>query len=244
MCVATQRAKTRASTGPVQSACVAPRRSAEKRRLPSSAASPAAELRTEACCNPATHCTAIVTGRTTSAVPPSHCPHMNFELLARQTLTDACSAHIPVVDEGAACGRSGELCIAAVIGFSGDYLRGTLGVAASADGLERVRRHFGAPDTRLGAADALGELANLVLGQVKREWSRYGVLATLSTPLVMRGVSIEVCGQSDEHWYEQQSGVGADRVTVWLDAHAEDGLEVEPEPVDSGLMNGGDALMF
>jgi hypothetical protein len=53
-----------------------------------------------------------------------------------------------------------------------------------------------------------------------------------------------VCGRSDGHWYEQQSGVGADRVTVWLDAHAEAGLEVEREPVDSGLVHGGDALMF
>jgi CheY-specific phosphatase CheX len=169
---------------------------------------------------------------------------MNFELLARQTLTEACSALIPAADESAAQGQSDELCIAAVIGFSGDDLRGTLGVAASAGGLERVRRQFGAPESKLGAADALGELANLILGQMKREWSRYGVLATLSTPLVMRGLSIEVCGRSDGNWYEQHSGLGADRVTVWLDAHAEAGLQVEREPIDSGLVHGGDALMF
>jgi len=89
---------------------------------------------------------------------------MNFELLARQTLTDACSALIPAADEGAAQGQSDELGIAAVIDFSGDDLRGTLGVAASAGGLERVRLQFGAPETKHGAADALGELANLILG--------------------------------------------------------------------------------
>ncbi len=64
--------------------------------------------------------------------PHTHRPHMNFELLARQTLTDACSALISPADEGAAQGQSDELCIAAVVGFSGDDLRGTLGVAACA----------------------------------------------------------------------------------------------------------------
>ncbi len=169
---------------------------------------------------------------------------MRFNSLARRALTEACTVLIPpAAEQGVSTGAEG-LSIAAVIGFSGNHLRGTLGLAASASGLERVRRHLGGCETKLGAADALGELANLILGQIKREWSRYGVLVTLSTPLVMRGLAIEVCGRAEGHWFEHLSGVGADCVTVWLDAHAEHELNVEDEPADVGLLSGGDALMF
>ncbi len=169
---------------------------------------------------------------------------MNFEQLARLALTNACTQLLPSPADQPAHVRPDELRIAAVIGFTDDHVRGTLGVAASIGGLERVRRHMGAPHTKNGAADALGELANLVLGHIKREWSRYGALVTLSTPLVIRGVAIEICGRGAGHWFEHASGVGGDRLVVWMDVHVDSEPALLAEPTDVGLAAGGDLLLF
>lgn len=176
---------------------------------------------------------------------------MDFSQLAQAALDGACGSLLPSLEAqflaagGNRSSNSPELCIAAVIGFAGADVRGTLGIAASADGLARVNRHLGGAAAGADAHDALGELANLVLGHVKRHWSRHGVDVTIATPIVVRGLAIEICGARDSAtWSEYTSAHGPDRVQVWLDSRAAETLAVASEPCDDGVISEGETLLF
>lgn len=168
---------------------------------------------------------------------------MDFDLLAKDALDSACSRLVPDVEAGGIAGDP-ELCIAAIIGFAGEGLRGTLGITTTETGLRRVARSFGAHVDPRQAEDSLGELANLLLGDIKRTFTSYAVSITLATPLVVRGRAIEICGRAGARWFETTSEEGADRLTVWLDAHVDDTLEVAAEPVENATIGSGDALLF
>lgn len=168
---------------------------------------------------------------------------MRFDALAQDALRSACSRLLPPIEVAAPSGQP-ELCIAAIIGFAGEGVRGTLGITSSETGLRRVARSFGADGDPRQAEDSLGELSNLVLGDVKRTFLSYGVTITLATPLVVRGRAIEICGREGAHWFEVTSEQGVDRVSAWLDAHVDGELEVAAEPVESTSIGQGDALLF
>ncbi|MEO0661542.1 MAG: chemotaxis protein CheX, partial [Planctomycetota bacterium] len=90
-----------------------------------------------------------------------------FDSLTHEAVGEAVRDLVPPVD--AQNDTSGPPTAVAVIGFAGDEVRGALGLAASRSGLERVARAAGVdPDDRLAAHDSLGELANLIVGHVKR----------------------------------------------------------------------------
>lgn len=169
---------------------------------------------------------------------------MKFELLARQALTRACEELLPAPVDEPSHVRPDELRIAAVIGFTNAQVRGALGVAASIGGLERVRGHMGAPRTKRGPEDALGGLAGMLVGHIRREWSRYGASVSLTTPLVIRGVALDVCGRDAGIWLEHASGVGGDRVVVWLDVHVDSEPTLRAEPADAGIATSRNTLMF
>jgi CheY-specific phosphatase CheX len=168
---------------------------------------------------------------------------MEFADLGRRSLDEACSDLLSSWT-GHDNPTAHEHRVAAVIGFCGDRLRGTLGVATCSGALLRLLREFGSDTSHGDPEDCLGELANLVLGHMKRTWSQYGVEVSISTPLVVRGLAIEVCGQDHKNWIQIQLRQGPDRISIWLDAQAEPGLVVQDEPNVAGLVSGGESIMF
>jgi hypothetical protein len=70
---------------------------------------------------------------------------------------------------------------AAIIGYSGAALKGTVMLAVSREGLSATRP-VGDDDR-----DWLAELSNQLLGRVKNQLFRHGVQISMSTPLVIRG---------------------------------------------------------
>ncbi|QDV09951.1 hypothetical protein Poly30_55120 [Planctomycetes bacterium Poly30] len=173
---------------------------------------------------------------------------MKLAHLAQTTLDDAGRALIPAVPPGAK-GEPAQLCRAAVIGFAGSQVRGTLGVATSQAGLDRILARTGPSDDlatcdRTRAEDSLAELSNLLLGAIKRAWVRRGLEFTLATPLVIRGLSIEICGGENNQWFSTESSAGDDRVTSWLDIHYDENLEVPDHDVETDLVAEGETLLF
>ncbi len=173
---------------------------------------------------------------------------MKFLHLVQPSLEAACRALFPAAS---AHPREGDpsLCRAAVIGFAGDEVRGTLGIATSQAGLERVLENSGAHrDARhcsvTGADDSLGELANLIVGAVKRAWLRREVQVTLATPLVVRGFSIEVHGGVSGHWFSVESSHGGEELIAWMDIHCDETLEVPEADVAASHVMEGQTLLF
>lgn len=171
--------------------------------------------------------------------PPWNTREMHIQQLAEIALQEACQALLPAVQPQ---GNAVEpLCIAAVIGFAGDDLRGTFGVAANPGGLQRVHQHLGGGNGT--AEDALGEMANLLIGNLKRSFTRYGQLITISPPLVIRGINIEICGQRPTR-AEFTSEAPGDRVTVWVDCDAAGELVVQEVAGSGDVVAEGEALLF
>lgn len=174
---------------------------------------------------------------------------MKLQQLANASLTDACKSLVPNAPSDSAADGDPALCRAAVIGFAGDEVRGTLGVATSQSGLLRVLRHSGAEEegqegNRSRAEDSLAELSNLLLGAVKRAWLRRGVHITVSTPLVIRGLAIEVCGGEHNNWFACESNSGDNCLTAWMDVSCDDDCEVPDEDSESDQLSEGEALLF
>ncbi len=173
---------------------------------------------------------------------------MKFHHLAQPTLDEACRALFPTLSSSP-CDAEASLSRAAIIGFSGDDVRGTLGVATSLPALTRVLEGSGAPEDpsrcqHTAAEDALGELANLILGFVKRAWLRREVHITLATPLVIRGRALEVCGGEVSHWVTAESESGGERISAWLDIHSSEELEVPDADSSKDIVAEGETLLF
>jgi len=125
-----------------------------------------------------------------------------------------------------------------VIGYSGDELRGALGLSVSNELLESLHiAMLGQPGTQRQHVDLLGELSNQLLGRIKTILGRYALTITITTPMVLRGVKVTVYGvpQLIEQSYVTDRGA----VHIWLDAEIQDGLElveVAEEEMTSGMM--------
>lgn len=175
---------------------------------------------------------------------------MNFVTFAQGVLDDACDSLLPAtIPTGDTSDPAGPG-IAAIIGFAGSEVRGALGVSATAAGLEEIAKGLGVTEGGDAARfDALGELSNLLLGTVKREWARRGLVVTISTPQVLRGLSIEVCGAEDRDaengWFEASAGpAGGDHVSVWLDVQTEGELTLDDPSAAEESIDQGDAILF
>ena len=74
-----------------------------------------------------------------------------------------------------------------VIGYSGDELRGALGLSVSNELLESLHiAMLGQPGTQRQHVDLLGELSNQLLGRIKTILGRYALTITITTPVTAR----------------------------------------------------------
>ena len=170
---------------------------------------------------------------------------MDFEDLVRSSLDLAVDELItPDPQAQPDPGDHQPLVMAAVVGFAGDNVRGTLGVAANLAGHERVAGLFNMSLDDPTADEALGELANLLLGHIKRTWGKRNIHVSLATPLLVRGLAIEVQGRRDGLWIERSVEDGSSVLTAWFDAQPSPDLVVGEESADDETADQGEALFF
>ena len=164
---------------------------------------------------------------------------MDIKELAESSLTDACASLLPA--QGDATDAQPSLRFAAIIGFAGDQLRGTLALTACEGSVARVCADAGQDATV--AEDALGELTNLLAGHVKRSFARFGQVVEITPPIVVRGVSIEVCPQDASKRVEVQHRDGDRRMVAWMDYDAADDLVLD-ESAGAESVHEGEGLFF
>lgn len=131
---------------------------------------------------------------------------------------------------------SAPLC--AVIGFQGEALAGTLMIAADREPIQATRP--AASTDR----DWIAELANQLLGRFKNRLLAYGMEVHSTTPIVIRGERITPLGSNGGLPGVVFRCAAGGQVTVWIDHHTIDGLQLQrladPEPV----AREGDVLLF
>lgn len=168
-------------------------------------------------------------------------PQLDTDVSIQASLTTACESLLPELTTGSGNPEAEQLQIAAIIGFTGDNLRGTLALATDHAGLQAICENLGASTDQ--AADSLGEMTNLIAGHVKRRLANLGELVEITPPTVVRGVTIEVCGGSDLQRAEHRTGTDGNSTVAWLDYDATDELTLV-ENASSDSMDDGEMLLF
>lgn len=168
-------------------------------------------------------------------------PQLDTDVTVQASLTSACESLLPELATTAGQPAAEQLQIAAIIGFTGDNLRGTLALATDRAGLQAICDKLGASTEQ--AADSLGEMTNLIAGHVKRRLCNLGEVVEITPPTVVRGVTIEVCGSSDLQRAEHRTGTDGNSTVAWLDYDSTDELTFV-ENADSDSMNDGEMLLF
>ena len=83
-----------------------------------------------------------------------------------------------------------------------------------------------------------------LIGQLKRTWSKHGALITISTPMVVRGLAIEVCGVGEGHWTSLCLSDARHQVSLWIDAHPSEQLTLSEGEAEVGALEQGEAMLF
>lgn len=125
---------------------------------------------------------------------------------------------------------------AAIIGYSGPEVRGTVMLAVSREGLAATRP-IGDDDR-----DWLAELCNQLLGRVKNRLFRHGVQISMSTPLVIRGERLAPSMKGEHAPYRWAVAQGI--AYAWFDLECVPAFVWNPASSDSGVLDEGDALLF
>lgn len=134
---------------------------------------------------------------------------------------------------------------AAVIGFSGETVKGSLGLAVGPELLEYAHaRLMGRAPNAHESDDFLSELSNQLLGRIKTVFLRYGVEIYLSTPMVLRGINISVSPAPQRSISAKHFSTFVGPVSVWIDAQYAEGLEVEEVEQEEDAMVEGELMFF
>lgn len=127
-----------------------------------------------------------------------------------------------------------QLC--AVLGFTGDTLRGSVVVVATANALTASNPIAG------GSPSAwVSELTNQLVGRFKNDLLRYGVDVMMSIPVVL--TAKRIVAVSGHEIRPIQLGVGAGTLTMWLEAEGDAQLAEIPMP-DQQVAAEGDLMLF
>lgn len=128
-----------------------------------------------------------------------------------------------------------HLDLVAVIGFSGDQIRGALGLAAP----ESILRRLASDHAEL-REDVLAEAANQLLGRIKNRLLSFGAEISLSLPMVLRGVEIRLAPRPGIDVFAYAFGSAEGDVAVWFDARIEHDLVLAPstDPNDHATAEG------
>ncbi len=103
---------------------------------------------------------------------------------------------------------------AAVVGFTGERVRGALGIIASQDAIRDTYPESSLKE-QVDPHDWVGELANQALGRMKSGLLRTGIAAHTAIPVVLSGVSLAVVPTEQVRVFVLTNGVT--RVFLWVD---------------------------
>jgi chemotaxis protein CheX len=163
---------------------------------------------------------------------------MNRDDLLRERLTEKArelfSAYGVTCTEVTERTDEDQLC--AVLGFTGDTLRGSVVVVATAAALTASNPIAG------GSPSAwVSELTNQLVGRFKNDLLRYGVDVMMSIPVVL--TAKRIVAVSGHEIRPIQLGVGAGTLTMWLEAEGDAQLAEIPMP-DQQVAAEGDLMLF
>lgn len=128
-----------------------------------------------------------------------------------------------------------------IIGLGGAALRGSL-VLSVPSAVLRASHPAGATEDE-ALADWLAELANLLLGQVKRRLLPLGVTVEMSTPLTLSATAFRFHrfkGLPVTHAFQ---GDGGD-VRVMFEAVGDDGAQLAPPAEEPVALDAGEMVLF
>lgn len=126
------------------------------------------------------------------------------ESVSQMLLSVEACADFKVVGTGALCAVPMAVEVAAVLGYSGNQMKGSLVVTTSrhvVDG-SHPNHAMGMPVTEPDLVDWAGEIANQMLGRIKNQLVTRGVIFNMATPTAVLGKSIEVRTPKDGHALE------------------------------------------
>lgn len=127
----------------------------------------------------------------------------------------------------------------AVIGFSGDHVRGSLMLASTGEPLGGSH-----PTGATGERAWIAELSNQLLGRIKNRVLAHGATICVATPLVLRGQHLAPVPRAELAPHPFVADTGG-HVCLWLDAEIAEGFDLTVEPrVVPGAPAEGEALMF
>jgi CheY-specific phosphatase CheX len=129
-----------------------------------------------------------------------------------------------------------DIKVAAIIGFAGEKLRGSVMLAMSDRALQHTKQTPGE-----SVEDWVGELTNQLAGRLKNRLLAYGLDVAIATPLVIRGSRISPCVEGETGpltWAFDKGDAYA-----WIDCDFKQGVEF----VETGaaeVVSEGEALLF
>jgi len=145
-------------------------------------------------------------------------------------------SEIPLTGHSGASGTGLSFC--AVIGFSGKALRGSLVLGLSGAAMTNLKAFADVP-----GRDALGELANQLLGRLKNRLLRYDVELFLGIPVVLRGEHFSPLPRHELEPLHFRLGEGD--LAVWVEIECSDGFSMRSEPSEAeAALAEGASLMF
>ncbi len=135
----------------------------------------------------------------------------------------------------------------AVIGFSGDTMKGVLGVTAPPHAVRATHPlvQDDTPLTNEQVYDWLAELSNQLLGRIKGELMSYGVTLWLASPVVLRGVSVRIVPRPHEGVHKYTFHGHSGDFCVWIDYQYTHSLELREIPEEEREhCTAGEMLLF
>ena len=130
-----------------------------------------------------------------------------------------------------------ELLYCAVVGFSGDQMRGSVLLATSREPLGRT-----SPTTDASFREWIAELSNQLLGRIKNKLIPRGVTLHLSTPVVLRGQHLAPVTRAELVPVVFNCDDG--HVCVWFDCEQNPGLDLSQVNEEAAMITEGESMLF
>jgi CheY-specific phosphatase CheX len=134
---------------------------------------------------------------------------------------------------------------AAVIGFSGEQMRGMIAIGMAKATLNTFDRKDPEQTPGPSAEDWLGESSNQLLGRMKNKLLNYGIVVNIALPSVLSGDGLELLASTPANLWTYAFETSAGAVYVWLEVRVEPGVnfQASSDPEMQGAPE-GELLLF